>query len=208
MASTGITTDNVNLRSGAGTGNPVLEVIPKATTITILATAGDWLQVQSPGGTTGYVSAALVQQNAAGSPTVVVVSNKKLTFAGDILNVRSAPAIIDNPDNKIETLTAGASVQPLEDDASLSQKVGSTKDKGLWIKVQTPSGKQGFVAAWLVQYASPTPTPASSGQGSPPVQTVPPKQPPPTSQPKPTDRLLLAARRSSVAIIAANTNIY
>src|SRR5258708_23151177 len=166
----GITKDRLNLRTKPGTDQPVLHVIPTGTQLTILATAGDWLQVQAPDGSTGYVAAAYVDvQNGGAAPTAapapaasaptpvtVVVSNKLLTFSGDILHVRSAPAMVDNPDNKIETLQAGAQVQPLEDDASLSKKVGTTKDQNLWIHVQPPSGKQVYFAAWLGQSARET----------------------------------------------------
>src|SRR5258708_38086534 len=174
----GITKDRLNLRTKPGTDQPVLRVIPTGTQLNILATSGDWLQVQAPDGSTGYVATAFVDvQGAASTPTpaaapaptsaaapaasaptpvTVVVSNKLLTFAGDILHVRSAPAMVDNPDNKIETLQAVAQVQPLEDDASLSKKVGTTKDQNLWIHVQPPSGKQVYFAAWLGQSARET----------------------------------------------------
>src|SRR5579871_175053 len=165
--SIGITKDRLNLRTKPGTDQLVLRVIPTGTQLTVLAKDGDWLQVQAPDGATGYVAAAYVdvqsgtsttmQTPAAASapspapapapspasapaPVTVVVSNKLLTFSSDILNVRSAPAIVSSPDNKIETLQAGAQIQPLEDDASLSKKVGTTSDQGLWIHVQTPSG--------------------------------------------------------------------
>src|SRR5215470_16044411 len=139
--SIGITKDRLNLRTKPGTDQPVLQVIPTGTQLTILATSGDWLQVQAPDGSTGYVAAAFVDVQGGASaapptspaaapgsapittitaeptPVTVVVSNKLLTFSGDILHVRSAPAIVNNPDNKIETLQPGAQMQPLEDDA-------------------------------------------------------------------------------------------
>ncbi|MEP7287743.1 MAG: SH3 domain-containing protein [Chloroflexota bacterium] len=88
------------------------------------------------------------------APAAVPVSSKLLGFPGDTLNVRSTPAIVTSPDNKIETLLNGAIMTPLEDDATLATKVGSTRDQGLWIQVRTASGNTGYVAAWLVIYAS------------------------------------------------------
>src|SRR5260221_4811507 len=83
--------------------------------------------------TTATVSTAsmpVAAPPASAAPVTVVVSNKMLTFPGDTLNVRSSPVVVDNPDNKIETLQHGAQVQPLEDEASLNAKIGSTKDQG------------------------------------------------------------------------------
>src|SRR5215470_2298411 len=107
--SIGITKDRLNLRTKPGTDQPVLQVIPTGTQLTILATSGDWLQVQAPDGSTGYVAAAFVDVQSGTSPSTttsapasaptpsaapaptpasaptpvtVVISNKLLTFSG------------------------------------------------------------------------------------------------------------------------------
>src|SRR5690349_5694898 len=130
MTTIGITNDKLNLRSGPGTDQPVLRVIPPGTALTILSASSGWLNVQTSDGAAGYVAAQYIDMPSA----------KLLTFGTDILNVRSSPQIAANPDNKIEVLQKGATVQPLESDASLAQKVGSIQDKNLWVKVRTPSG--------------------------------------------------------------------
>ncbi len=62
---TGTTKQNLNLRGDPSTNNPPLQTIPKGTTIQIIGTAGDWLQVQAPDGTKGYVLASFVDLQPA-----------------------------------------------------------------------------------------------------------------------------------------------
>jgi murein DD-endopeptidase MepM/ murein hydrolase activator NlpD len=69
---------------------------------------------------------------------------------------------------------------PFESDASVTAKVGTTQAQNLWIQVITPSGKVGYVAAWLVTYApavvtAPTPVQPPTTPVTPPVVPV---QPP------------------------------
>jgi murein DD-endopeptidase MepM/ murein hydrolase activator NlpD len=91
---------------------------------------------------------------------------KKLTLTDTSLNVRSAPMIQTSPDNRIETLIPPAELTPLEDAASLNVKVGTTAAQNLWIKVRTPSGKEGYVAAWLVGFVQPVVVQPVGGIGS------------------------------------------
>jgi len=55
VADVRMTTFNLNLRSGAGTGFGILLTIPKGTKLTVLKLEGSWAQV-SYGGKTGFVS--------------------------------------------------------------------------------------------------------------------------------------------------------
>ena len=159
---TGTTKDRLNLRAAPDTRAAVLQVLPPATQIEILENAGAWLKVKAPDSSVGYVAADFVTITADGgaSPAApaaatTATSTRMLGFTGDILNVRSSPGIQSNPDNKIETLSAGAQLTPLEDDNSLNSKIGTTNQQNQWIRVRTPSGKEGYVAAWLIQFAQP-----------------------------------------------------
>lgn len=143
---TGITKEAINLRSGPSSTKRILRLLDKGTTVTILETSGDWYKVEAPDKTTGYVGAQFVEVQSDKPPVQL------LTVPGDSLNVRSEPRIVASPDNRIETVLQGATLTPLEDAASLTAKVGTTSQQNLWIKIRTPSGKEGFVAAWLVSY--------------------------------------------------------
>src|SRR4051794_8216734 len=161
---TGIAKDTLNLRTGPSTEQSIVRVIQPNTELTVLGTSGDWLNVKAPDGAVGYVVAKYVDLGGAilaaqpnPQPIAPVYSTKALSFGTDILNVRSSPQLSTSPDNKIEVLQMGATILPLETDASLGSKVGSTQDQNLWVRVRTPSGKEGYVAAWIVQYYVPTP---------------------------------------------------
>lgn len=177
MAS-GITKSNLNLRGDPSTQNPPLETIPEGTTIQIIELQGDWYRVRAPDGQMGYVASAFIDLQPATAdpaasvntlplapiippPAPPVSATKLLVPNGPTLNVRSAPLISNNPDNKIEVLQGDAVLTPLESDASVAAKVGTTSDQNQWIQVRTPSGNTGYVAAWLVIF-----------QGSAPVQPV------------------------------------
>jgi hypothetical protein len=70
MSETGTTTSDLNLRSGPGTGNPVLETLPVGTGVTIVERVGDWLDVRvTATGRAGFVSGRFVHL-----PAVEVVS--------------------------------------------------------------------------------------------------------------------------------------
>ena len=59
----GTTTENLNLRKGAGTGNAVIKVLPKGTKLEILSSKDGWLEVKALG-SKGWVSALYVNQGA------------------------------------------------------------------------------------------------------------------------------------------------
>ncbi|MCL1948910.1 MAG: SH3 domain-containing protein [Turicibacter sp.] len=65
---TGTTTENLNLRKGAGTSYGVVKVLPKGTAVTIVKQSGNWLQVKALG-LEGWVSADYVSQGGSPSKT-------------------------------------------------------------------------------------------------------------------------------------------
>lgn len=169
MPATGVTTSNLNLRQDANVQSTILETLPQGTTIVILddsdKSGASWLHITAPDGKQGYVASQFVTVSAPS--TKLLVSNAP---GGHALNIRSAPVIVANPDNRVDQVNTGEMMTPLESDAAVTAKVGTTQAQNLWIQVQTPRGKIGFVAAWLVTYAT----------GASPVTTVTPVQTPTT----------------------------
>ena len=64
---TRITTANLNMRSGAGTGYGILLTIPKGTTLTVQSISGSFAKV-SYGGKTGYASLDYLQVVSSSAP--------------------------------------------------------------------------------------------------------------------------------------------
>ena len=61
-ASIGKTTAYVNLRTGAGIGNPIIETVPLGATLTITDTSNSgWYRVTAPSGNSGYMCADYIQ---------------------------------------------------------------------------------------------------------------------------------------------------
>src|SRR5258708_37504679 len=127
MATIGTTNDGVNLRNGPSTTTDILTVIPKGTQLEVLGTEGDFLWVKTTD-KVGYVAKQYVDV-PGGIPTTLPTSSKQVTSASGNLNVRSAPMISTTPDKRIDPGTAGAALTPLEDKASKSAKVATTRDK-------------------------------------------------------------------------------
>src|SRR5579864_3360433 len=100
MPTTGVTTSNLNLRQNTNVQATILEILPKGTTVVILDDSdksSDWLHVTAPDGKLGYVASQFVAVNAPS--TKLLVSNAP---DGHVLNVRSTPAIVTNPDNRVD----------------------------------------------------------------------------------------------------------
>ncbi len=100
-----VTSSNVRVRSGPGTGYSILGVVNSGTTLTVTGVSADWLQV-SYGGSTGYISSAYVSvggsssgssssgsssgSSSSGSTSVESVSGTG-TIKGNYVRVRSGP---------------------------------------------------------------------------------------------------------------------
>lgn len=83
----GLTKDDVNLRSGAGTGYTALTTLPSGTAVSVLGSSGGWLKVAYDG-KTGYMSADFVTVQASAS-TLRCYGR----VSTDELNVRTAPSV-------------------------------------------------------------------------------------------------------------------
>lgn len=60
-----VTANRVNMRSGPGTGNPVIAGIDRGTAVQALGPVdGDWVQIRTPGGQTGFASGQFLSSEA------------------------------------------------------------------------------------------------------------------------------------------------
>ncbi len=115
-----------------------------------LGVVGQWLHVRSEDGKTGYVAAWYVEQISGQAPppqddrslTVYVSS-----LASRGLRMRSGPSTSTAVIGVLMPRTALTVIDPPTADQALA-RVGRY---GQWLKVRTPEGKEGYVAAWYVQ---------------------------------------------------------
>ena len=162
---------SMNLRSGPGTENASLGTLGHGTYLQVLGTTGEWAQVRTQGGDTGFVKIkylALVQ--AASTPTpspeptptpsvaapaeteepLVIAARVKLSAPTSKMNLRKGPS-------------TSTSVVAILSHGDLVQVIGAEKE---WCQVRTADGKTGYVKAQYLQLAeagsaaAPTPTPA------------------------------------------------
>lgn len=139
----GKTTEELNLRKGAGTKYGIKKVLPKDAVVTVLKTSktGKWLKVRA-GASTGWVSSAYVGFNQTNS-TVNAKANFR-TGAGTKYRIKK----------KLPKGTAVAIIKPSK--------------TGKWLKVSV-DGKTGWVSAKLI---GPKSVASSSSNSSAPVSST------------------------------------
>lgn len=151
----------LKLRSGPGTQyTPLAEIIHGTLLKALEAESvvkqkvgkqGQWLNVQTPTGQTGYVAAwytklqsaepnPIVPQPVEGPLTTIIVESPD---AG--LRVRQQPS---TDAAQVWWVPHSTVLQVLEDPVAAGKKVGQQNQ---WIRVRTPSRYEGFVAAWYVR---------------------------------------------------------
>lgn len=117
--------DSVNLRSGPGTGFPVLGQTARGQTMTVLGSKNGWYQVKTAHGP-AWIAGFLVERDYS--------SELVMAKLAETVNLRSGPGtdyVI------LGRIGAGASVRV----------VG---ESGQWYKVRLPGGDLAWVAGWLV----------------------------------------------------------
>ncbi len=145
--------DQVNLRSGPGTGFVLLGAMTATEPLNVLGDAtvakskvgkdNEWLQVQTAGGQSGFVAAWLVHLTGQVAPSTGLT-----VFPTGTINVRARP---DTTSNILTFVTPGDALTVLGDKEQAQAKIG-VQDQ--WLNVRTPTKYVGYVAAWFVTAAS------------------------------------------------------
>lgn len=127
-----------NLRSGPGTSYERVGKLKQGQTVRLLGRNGEWYQVQTKSGQSGWLHSELVEVDANVSSSLAVVRVaaaasaspvKIATTTDENINLRSAPGT----DNKVlMQLPAGLKLEILS-------------QQGSWFKVATPKGNVGWV---------------------------------------------------------------
>ncbi|WP_334109997.1 N-acetylmuramoyl-L-alanine amidase [Thermodesulfitimonas autotrophica] len=181
-----VTGSYVNLRSGPGTGYLKVGQISRGAQLTVVGKSGDWYRVRLQSGREVWIAGWLVKPvagqdaltgqgsgwQAAALPATVVVT-------GSYVNLRSGPG------------TGYLKVGQISRGAQLTV-VGKSGD---WYRVRLQSGREVWIAGWLVkpvagqapaeeppQGASVETRPQTSFPGTPPVTAVPEAAGPPAFQ--------------------------
>ena len=122
-----VNANQLNVRSGIGTDYDKLTTLKRGDKVGLFSSEGDWAKIKTESGIIGYAVARYLVDSEdkvePESPTAYWYVN------ADALNVRSGPG---TDYEKIETLKRG-------------DKVGYFDTHDDWARVQTPSGKKGYM---------------------------------------------------------------
>jgi len=157
-------------------GTELICLEPKTTAKAKIGANGQWINVQDPAGDQGYVAAWYVSETKGQPPAASTISTPPTSTttsttskpasttpvtkgnlpAGAMLFVpteelafRSKPEI--TPETLVRRIPVTEQLVCLEPANFAIEKVGVV---GKWLKVRDQQGKEGFVAAWYVKYAS------------------------------------------------------
>lgn len=122
-----VNANQLNVRSGVGTDYDKLATLKRGDKVGLIRMEGEWAKIRTQSGLTGYtVARYLVNSEAEVEPEKPVAY---WYINANTLNVRSGPG---TQYEKIETLSRGA-------------KIGYFATEGEWARIQTPSGKTGYM---------------------------------------------------------------
>ncbi|MCR2821754.1 SH3 domain-containing protein [Lederbergia panacisoli] len=99
------TTDNLNLRTGAGTTYKVVTIIPKGKQVTLISKHGTWYKVNYAG-KTGYVSSQYLKLLTSDNPKLIVKNGITYVDGIIVVNKRYAQPSTYNPGESKEALAA------------------------------------------------------------------------------------------------------
>ena len=148
------------LRKRLMMGTELISLEPKSTAKPKLGVNNQWIQVQDPAGDQGYVAAWYVADTRAQPAAPQAMTQ---TGAGNLppgallfvptaqLSLRTEPRVA--PETLIRYIAVTEQLISLEPAQQAISKVG-VKDQ--WLRIKDASGKEGYVAAWLVKYISGT----------------------------------------------------
>ena len=129
-----VNTALLNLRSGPGTAFQVLATMPQGTPLVVLAQRGEWSQVVTATGGSGWVSGQLVAIDANFRE-----GSRRVTVSASLLNIRQGPA----------------TSFPVLSTVREGQLLSVVGEVGNWLQVEN-AGRLGFVlAAFVTAVAEP-----------------------------------------------------
>lgn len=144
------TTNQLSLRAEPNTSSARLTILADGEELTVLGDAdaakarigkqGEWIQVQTTGGQSGYVAAWYVHLTGQIAPASALV-----VYPTDVLSVRARPS---TDANRLTIISQDDALTVLGDEDKARAKIGQ---EGQWLNVKAPSGHVGYVAAWYVR---------------------------------------------------------
>ena len=152
-------------------GTELISLESKSTAQAKVGVSGQWINVQDPNGDQGYVAAWYISESKA---TATPSTPSTSTGTGNLppgallfipttqISLRSQPVVA--PETLLRYVSVTEQLIGLEPAQQAIPKVGVD---GQWLRVRDASGKDGYVAAWLVKYAS-----GSTAQQAGTTQTV------------------------------------
>lgn len=164
------TTANLNMRTGAGTSNPVVAILPNGTQATVLSSGVPsggftWYQVNAPGYGTGWVAGEFLTKIGTASVTTPPSATSTTVSGGwpagstvrtdFAVNMRTGP----NTSNSIVvTLAAGTTCTVLS---------GPTVNAYTWYELNCPGFGTGWVAGEFLSLTTSGASAASEGEDEP-----------------------------------------
>jgi uncharacterized protein YgiM (DUF1202 family) len=139
-------------------GTELTSLEPQAAAKPKVGVNNQWVHVQDPNGDQGYVAAWYVSDTkekpaapteSASAPAGNLPPGALLFVPTAQLSLRTQPAV--TPETLIRYIPITEQLVSIEPATQAIPKVGV---EGQWLKVRDASGKEGYVAAWFVKYAS------------------------------------------------------
>ncbi|MCL4249966.1 MAG: SH3 domain-containing protein [Anaerolineae bacterium] len=146
----------LNVRSGPGSGYPVVVILDAGANVTLIGRNGDasWVNIQLAGGVQGWVNARYVTANIAiaSLPVSAQGTAASATVNAYYLNVRTGPGV------------GFAIIGPLGQGDGVSM-IGRNADAS-WVEIVLPNGTHGWVnSGWLIPSIPVINLPITDGQG-------------------------------------------
>ncbi|MFS3930302.1 N-acetylmuramoyl-L-alanine amidase [Priestia aryabhattai] len=137
-----VNASSLNVRSAASTSASIITNLPRNAKVTVIKENGEWAQIKTSDGKTGWVADRYLQMGATSSSESGGTSvSKQATVNASSLNVRSAAS------------TSASIITNLPRNA----KVTVIKENGEWAQIKTSDGKTGWVANRYLQVSATTP---------------------------------------------------
>ncbi|WP_430488079.1 SH3 domain-containing protein, partial [Priestia flexa] len=136
-----VNASSLNVRSAASTSASIITNLPRNAKVTVIKENGEWAQIKTSDGKTGWVANRYLQVSATTPENGGTSVSKQATVNASSLNVRSAAS------------TSASIVTNLPRNA----KVTVIKENGEWAQIKTSDGKTGWVANRYLQVSATTP---------------------------------------------------